>query len=966
MIPPILSKHKNLWMALAFLLPSVMLTIIAVFYTIQSVDEQSKKEFTSECNEIAVKISTRLHSYAEFLRSGSALFASSGNVNRENWKAFLEASKIEKNLSGIQSLGFVLIVPKKELQKHITTIRNQGFPNYTITPYGERSVYTSVIYLEPFSDRNQRAFGYDMFTEPTQKKAMELSRDSDVAALSGKVKLVQETKQEIQSGTLMYVPVYRNGMPTNDVGQRRKAIIGWVYSPFRMNDLIKVFLDLRYNNQFKSLQLKIYDDSISTTSLIYESKNNDSLKITRSTSQVLSFPIYFNGKRWGLFFSEFNDQWLNFESKVFVVILSGLLINIFLCILILTLLNTKQNALRIANQLTLDLKESESKLKAILDNSIDAIGVHIDGICVFCNNSALNLFGFSKKEEIIGHKIINLIAQSEHIRIQEYINNRLQGRFAPLNYITKGIKNNGKIFDLEVSLSSFDHLNKQQFLVILRDISERIQAENKIISIGTRYQTFLQMASDGIHILNLNGQVVEANNSFCAMLGYTKEEMMRLNFSDWDAQWNKEELASKLEELISIGGLFQTRHRCKDGRIIDVEINCIGIKLEDQSYLYASARDITERKQVELQKELILDRFKKIASRVPGVVYQYLLRPDGRSCFPFASDAIREIFRVTPDEVREDATKVYEAIHPDDFEAVSDSIKKSANELLPWNFEYRVKFNDGTIRWLHGNAIPQKQEDNSVLWHGFITDITKRKELETELQDYIKQLKKSNEDLENFAYVASHDLKAPLNVINGIFNLIDDGKEIPTSTNKLEYIRMAKMAVDQMKRLIKDLLDYSGIGTSKENFSNINLNEVLEYILLLLKDKITQNNAKIIINTLPNIYGNRTLINELFLNLLNNALVYHGINAVEIEIGFTEEKDAFQFFVKDNGIGIHEKDFDKIFIIFKRLHTQSEFEGTGIGLALCKKIVESHKGKIWVESEFGKGSTFYFTIRKQN
>lgn len=957
------SSLNDLWRAFLYLLPSLLLASISVYYTVQTEEEKAKKEFAFACNEIGQKISSSLYAHAELLRSGSALFASTGNVSRENWKAFIYASKIEKNLPGIQGIGFSLIVPKREFQTHLQTIRRQGFPNYTIHPIGDRPIYTSIIYLEPFTGRNLRAFGYDMFTEKIRRTAMELSRDSDVAALTGKVILIQETNQEIQTGSLMYVPVYRNGLPINNVAQRRLAIIGWVYSPYRMNDLMNGILGRWNTNASKEIQLKLYDDSLTNSNLIYESRVNDTKILKDSPNRILSFPTFFNGKKWVLHFGEFGGQVPYLESKVFIVVCSGILINLFLFILIITLINTKRNALKIADQLTTDLKESEFKLRGIFENSFDAIAVHVDGICIICNNATLTLFGFNTKNEIVGHPIINVIAKPEQPRILEFISNRLKGIDAPFCYVTKGVKKNGTTFDLEVSLSMFNHLNENHVLVILRDISERLIAESKIVSLATRYQTLLQMASDGIHILNEEGRLVEANNTFCTMLGYTKEEMMQLNVSDWDTQWNEEELKIKMAELMKFGSVFQTVHRRKNGTTLFVEINAHGLSLDGQNYLYASARDITERKQAELQKEQALDRLNKIASRVPGVVYQYLLRTDGSSCFPFASDAINEIYRVTPEEAKEDATKVFEVIHPDDYTAVADSIQLSASTLQPWNFEYRVKYHDGIIRWLHGNAIPQKNEDGSVLWHGFITDITKRKELENELQEYTHQLKKSNEDLENFAYVASHDLKAPLNVVNKIFELIDDGKETPT--NKLEYLRMARLAVNQMNGLIKDLLEYARIGTNKEDFTFVNLNEILEYILLVLKDRITQNNATIIVHPLPVIYANKTLINELFLNLLNNALTYHINNSVEIEIGYSEEKDSYLFYVKDNGIGIREKDFEKIFIIFKRLHTQSEFNGTGIGLALCKRIVETHKGEIWVKSELGKGSTFYFTIKKQ-
>jgi PAS domain S-box-containing protein len=962
--PKVEHTYKHLKKAFLFLLPSLLLTSIAVYFTVQSVDEKYNMEFTSKCNEISAKISTRLHAHAELLRSGAALFATTEDLSREKWRAFFNASKIERNLPGIQGLGYAVLIPKKELKKHITSIRNQGFSDYYINPIGEREFYTSIIYLEPFNERNLRAFGYDMFTEPTRRKAMEISRDSDVAALSGKVILVQEKDQEIQNGSLMYVPVYRNGMLINTIEQRRKAILGWVYSPYRMNDLMNGILGGLSSNQGPELQLKLYDDTLSPASLIYESKRNHSTKINSLPSQTFSIFMNFHGKNWVLSFSEYSKPMYFLESKVFIVAVSGILINIFLFILFITLINTKRNAIRIADKLTTELKENETKLNAILENSFDALAVHIDGICTMCNIAALKLFGFLNKEMIVGQPIIGVIAPSEQKRIKDYIFRRINGKDAPLIYTTKGIKTDGQIFDLEVSLSTFYHLNKQHVLLILRDISERLQAEAKIISLVSRYQTLLKMASDGIHILNDKGDLIEANNSFCNMLGYTKEEMMSLNVADWDSQLNYEELKAKLKELILIGGIFQTSHRCKNGSIIDVEINGIGITLANHKYLYASARNITERKKLENKKDLDLDRLTKIASRVPGVVYQYLLYPDGKSCFPFASDAIKEIYRVDPEEVREDAKKVFEVIHPDDIDAVSISIKKSAEDLIPWKHEYRVKYKDGVIQWLYGNAIPQKELDGSVLWHGFITNITERKELENELKEYTHQLKRSNEDLENFAYVASHDLKAPLNVVTKIFELIDNGTDTPTSTNKLEYIRMAKKTITQMSGLIKDLLDYSRIGTNQEGFSQVNLNETLEYLLIVLKDKISLNNAKIFIPNLPEIYANKTLINELFLNLLNNALTYFNKNTVEIEIGYLEEKEVYKFYVRDNGIGIQEKNFENIFIIFKRLHTQSEYGGTGIGLALCKRIVDIHKGEIWVTSTFGEGSTFYFTIKK--
>lgn len=168
-----------------------------------------------------------------------------------------------------------------------------------------------------------------------------------------------------------------------------------------------------------------------------------------------------------------------------------------------------------------------------------------------------------------------------------------------------------------------------------------------------------------------------------------------------------------------------------------------------------------------------------------------------------------------------------------------------------------------------------------------------------------------------------------------------------------------------MKLLINDLLQFSTVGNNKELLVEVDLNQLLLSIKNLLADTILQNNATIKIQPLPSISANKSLLNELFMNLLGNALKYHKHGqAIFIEIGYKDAEEKHQFYVKDNGIGIAAENLEKVFIMFKRLHSQSQFQGTGIGLAICKRIVESHGGDIWVESVLGEGSTFYFTIKK--
>ncbi|MEI6436221.1 MAG: CHASE domain-containing protein, partial [Bacteroidota bacterium] len=342
--PTQVTPSGNAWKALIILIIGLAITIVATVYTKNNTEARAKSKFALVCNEIEIKISTRLHAHALILRAGSAFFAASDTVTRKDWREFFEHEKIDKNLPGIQGVGFSKVISKNQLQRHIQSIRNEGFPEYTVKPEGEREIYTTIVYLEPFTGRNLRAFGYDMFSEPVRRTAMEISRDSDIAMLSGKVQLVQETHQDMQPGALMYVPIYSNGKAENTVEQRRAAICGWVYSPFRMNDLMHGILGRWDKIQTERIHLQVYDDSISASSLLFDSQSNDTLNHNDSPARQLSVPVEFNGKKWMLYFSQPEEQLFYFDSKVIIVFIGGIVISFLLSGLFLSLINTKAKA----------------------------------------------------------------------------------------------------------------------------------------------------------------------------------------------------------------------------------------------------------------------------------------------------------------------------------------------------------------------------------------------------------------------------------------------------------------------------------------------------------------------------------------------------------------------------------------------------------------------------------------------
>src|SRR5690606_2509369 len=189
----------------------------------------------------------------------AGLFAVSGNVDRNAWKTWVETLRPEVVVPGVQGIGYTELIEADQLEAHVARVRAEGFPQYSVTPSGERETYSAIIYLEPFIDRNLRAFGYDMYSEPVRRRAMAEARDTGEAVLSGRVQLVQETGSDVQAGTLMYFPVYLPGRTTETLKQRREALMGWTYSPFRMSDLIASALSAWQNQLGRDWQLALYD-----------------------------------------------------------------------------------------------------------------------------------------------------------------------------------------------------------------------------------------------------------------------------------------------------------------------------------------------------------------------------------------------------------------------------------------------------------------------------------------------------------------------------------------------------------------------------------------------------------------------------------------------------------------------------------------------------------------------------------
>ena len=366
--PPLRALHHGL-AAWIVLLMSFVVTGIAWYLSDSAVRAKAEERFRFQSDDLAAAISKRLHEYETALRGGTGLFNDAGLASRQAWYEYVAALQIDKTFPGIRGMGFSLMMPAREVASQTERIRAEGFPGFNIRPPGQRDPTSAIIYLEPFDWRNQRAFGYDMYSEPVRRAAMDLAMTTGEPALSGRVTLVQETQRDVQYGFLMYVPVYRKGMPLNTAEQRRAAILGFVYSPFRMGDLMDGIL----GQEKGRLGFEVFDgDHPSADTLLYDhsakARDNglDVLAGLKSGRPARAMRLQIAQRNWTLYIHT-QDDYLSAGEELLPTVVGGLgvVVDLFLFMIIHSLGRQKRL-----------IESSEEQFRLLFERSPLAIQIY--------------------------------------------------------------------------------------------------------------------------------------------------------------------------------------------------------------------------------------------------------------------------------------------------------------------------------------------------------------------------------------------------------------------------------------------------------------------------------------------------------------------------------------------------------------------------------------------------------------
>ncbi len=476
------------------------------------------------------------------------------------------------------------------------------------------------------------------------------------------------------------------------------------------------------------------------------------------------------------------------------------------------------------------------------------------------------------------------------------------------------------------------------------------------------YRSLFDTIGNAVFVLDTNGVIIEINDAVVEQYGFKREELAGEKISRFDLHSSSEEIAGRIRRIIEDGAAdFQTVHTLKNGEERFVEVTARKMDYLGRDVVLSVCHDISKRREFERQLRRQNDFMHTIIESLSHPFYvvdvhNYKLRLANRAAT--AGNEGRSLTCYAISHGRD--TPCGGTEHPCPLREVMETKEPAVMEHI------HVGPN-GEPRYVEVHGFPVMDESAEVTQMiEYSIDITGRKLAEQETARAMRALARSNRELEQFAYIASHDLQEPLRMVSSYTQLLERRYKDKLDEKANKYIYYAVDGASRMQMLINDLLDYSRVGTKGKTFTEFSVSDALAKVQENLQRAIDETAADIHTGALPLIRGDRPQIERLLQNLIGNALKFRRDDEkLRIRIQAEERESDYLFTIEDNGIGIDLKYREKIFTIFQRLHTRSEYPGTGIGLSICKRIVERHGGEIWLDSEPGKGTTFSFTIRKE-
>ena len=656
---------------------------------------------------------------------------------------------------------------------------------------------------------------------------------------------------------------------------------------------------------------------------------------------------------------------------------------------------------------------SEAEFESTIEGMSDGVVVVRDLKILFANNAMAKLFGYRSADELWGESIEILIAKEDRERILERSRNRMAGRKVPNRYEYKAVRKNGTMFEVEIAVSMMLYRGENSVVAVHRDNTLRHAIEKELQQSEQMFRNVIDgvlTVGDALVVTNLEGKVLQVNSEFERLTGIKKAEALGTEFPyEWLLDEEMARYVLWVKELREKKSLrdFDIHWKSRDGRIVSVSMNTTLLynALNRPVAMMNMARDITERKKLEEENRLQFERLRVLyelsrtltsllrINEIAEAIYRHLLEVLSFDAFFIdlydeATGSVRTI--VCYDIIGGVRTKVAPESGESKLQAGTGiakviEAKRSLLENRPKEAQGIIEhpFGDKARRSLSLLYVPMFSKDKTIgvlsiqsytanafnVGHIRILEsianlaaiALEKAKLYEETVSKSLQLQNRNKELDDFTYVVSHDLKEPLITVEGYSRILLKDNSPGNDSSAVEYIQSIIQACARMKGLIDDLLVLSRVSRLTEVMEKVSLNEILTEVLGDLSFSIQEKHITVILPESPVWYFcNPTHFKLVLRNLISNAIKFNKSENAFIKVSMQESEKRILCSIQDNGIGIEKRFFDKIFVIFQRLHP--EYEGSGAGLAIVKKIIELYQGQIWLESDIGKGTTFYFSL----
>lgn len=945
---------------------SLVLTGIAWYISDHAIRSSTEQRFRFQTEDTATAIADRLLDYESVLRGAAGLFNAADQVDRAAWQRYVASLDLQRSFPGIQGLGFSAMLAPSAVAKHVAEIRRQGFADYAIRPPGTRDIYSSIIYLEPFDARNRRAFGYDMYAEPVRREAMQRAMETGQPAVSGRVTLVQETKVDVQAGFLMYLPVYRPGMSISSIDERRRAIAGFVYAPFRAGDFMQGIL----HQHQESIDLALFDgDDNSPENLLY---TNASENFTTGGPLASRLKIPSSLRSWRLATRARPGYQSPLESSQPIAIaIGGIIIDLLLFWLVASISRQKRQFEQRSQQLRQQLHESEERYGALFISASPAILViePESGAILDANPAAQRFYGDGKADiRQLGLADILPLGPDELQRQMQQARDEGSDSIALPHQRADGSRH-----DIEMRCGTFRHSGRTALYAILYDVTERQQRERELIDERERLANVISGTASGTWEWNIQTGEVKFNERWAEMIGYTLAELAPLSIETWTRHIHPEDLAvsSRLIERHCTGQddsyECEVRMRHRNGHWVWVLDRGKLIRRNEDGQplmMYGTHLDISARKATEeqLRENQILLRSAIEAIGEAFVVYD----PEDRLIFfnekyrqlYAASSPVIEVGRSFEEIIRYGAEQgQYQA-------AIGRIDNWVAERLLihrQGNTELIQQLGDG--RWL--KIRERKTPTGHIV--GFRVDVT-------ELYQAKEAAEAASLAKSRFLATMSHEIRTPMNGMLGMAQVLLM-PEISVEERQ-ECANTLLRSGQTLLSLLNDLLDLSKVEAGKLELqpAAFSPHDLIQEMRQLFAPSALFKHLKLLCDTplspTEKFIADPIRLRQMLSNLIGNAIKFTQAGTIRIEAQRQTADDGqslLRFAVTDTGIGIAEEHQSHLFQPFSQIDGSATrpFAGSGLGLSIVRKLAKLMGGDTGVQSAVSQGSTFWFTIHAQ-